>query len=180
MAEVSTPERAALWRAAWRGEDVWEALFEGYRAAVDWPVAAFWPQLMRVYPEAKILLTIRDAHSWYRSARNTIFQRMMDRERLADPSQHERVSMAREIIASGTFDDRLDDEAHCIDVFEANVARCKAEVPRDRLIVFEASQGWAGLCEPLGLPIPDREYPSVNSTAEFRARWAMGASPDNA
>ena len=70
MAEVAThPEHADLWLRAWRGEDVWDALFTGYRAAVDWPAAAFWPRLMERYPAAKVLLSLRDGESWFKSAR---------------------------------------------------------------------------------------------------------------
>ena len=44
MAELfSHPEHVPLWHAAARGSmPDWHALFRGYRAAVDWPVASFW------------------------------------------------------------------------------------------------------------------------------------------
>ena len=77
MSEVVVhPEHTDLWLDAWRGMDIWKSLFAGYQAAVDWPTAAFWPQLMLVYPKAKIVLSIRDAEEWYASAVNTIFQSM--------------------------------------------------------------------------------------------------------
>jgi hypothetical protein len=50
-----------------------EDLFRGYRAAVDWPAAAFYEELMERYPEAKIILTVRDPDKWYESARSTIY-----------------------------------------------------------------------------------------------------------
>jgi hypothetical protein len=43
-------------------------------------------------------------------------------------------------------------------------------VPAERLLVFEASQGWAPLCEFLGQPVPTTEFPRVNTTEEFQAR----------
>ena len=40
---MNHPEHVPLWRAAHRGESIdWEALFTGYRAAVDWPTCNFW------------------------------------------------------------------------------------------------------------------------------------------
>jgi hypothetical protein len=38
----------------------WERLFGGYQAAVDWPVVMYYKDLMTVYPEAKVILTVRD------------------------------------------------------------------------------------------------------------------------
>ena len=85
MAEVAThPEHAELWLRAWHGEDVWDTLFSGYRAAVDWPAAAFWPRLMERYPDAKVLLSLRDPESWFRSASGTIFQSMEHARRSAE------------------------------------------------------------------------------------------------
>lgn len=172
MSEV-TPEHVPLWHGAAKGENVWSELFDGYQAAVDWPASAYWPELMAIYPEAKVLLTVRDPESWYKSISNTIFQRMKNTERASDPVQAERFRMSYELIAERTFGGKLDDRQACIDVFNANIERCKKEVPADRLIVFDGTMGWSGLCDPLRVPIPDEPYPSVNTTNEFRARWNM-------
>ena len=41
---------------------------------VDWPAAYHWRELIDVYPDAKVLLSVRDADSWVRSMENTITQ----------------------------------------------------------------------------------------------------------
>ena len=66
MMEVMRNEsHAAQWRKAARGEAVdWDALYTGYRATVDWPSASFWRELRAVYPEAKVILTLRDSPRW--------------------------------------------------------------------------------------------------------------------
>ena len=46
----------------------WEHLFEGFRAAVDWPSVLYWRDLVRAFPEAKVVLTYRSPESWWRSA----------------------------------------------------------------------------------------------------------------
>ena len=85
MAEVAEhPEQVELWCAAWRGEHPWSELFDGYQAAVDWPAAACWQRLLRVYPDAKVVLTVRDAEDWYESATPTIFKSMKDGLRSPD------------------------------------------------------------------------------------------------
>lgn len=68
------PEHAPVWEAAVRGEPVdWQRVFACYQSTVDWPGTACYEQLMAAYPQAKILLTIRDPQGWYESARATIY-----------------------------------------------------------------------------------------------------------
>lgn len=68
------PEHVAPWEAATREEPVdWEELFEGYRATVDWPGAACYKELMKAYPDAKVLLSVRGPEGWYESTKNTIY-----------------------------------------------------------------------------------------------------------
>ena len=179
MAEVAEhPEHAALWTEAWRGGSPWETLFDGYAAAVDWPVAAFWSRLMARYPEAKVILTVRDPEAWYRSAVNTIFRSMKQGLRSGDPALETRLAMAKEIIIDGTFGGDLDDKANAIAVYRANVAKARA-VPAERLIVFDPATGWRPLCAGLGVPVPDSPYPHINTTAEFVERWRGGPPTRN-
>lgn len=178
MAEVMAhPEHAELWRAAWRGANPWERLFDGYAAAVDWPAAAFWPRLMAFYPDAKVLLTVRDAERWYKSASDTIFRSMKDGLRSPDPARRARLAMAHEIIINGTFGGDLDDKANAIAVYQANIAQAHREVPPKRLIVFDPKDGWQPLCRALGLPVPDAPYPHANTTEEFFERWRLNPEP---
>ncbi len=173
MMEVRNhPEHVELWRAAWRGKADWERLFDGYQAAVDWPAAAFWPELMTVYPDAKVILTLREPEGWYRSASNTIFRRMGSSFEPDDLATRNQLAMAREIIRDGTFGGDLSDRHNALRVFDANTRRCLTEVPAERLIVYNAGDGWNGLCGPLGIPVPDAPYPHVNTTEEFQARAA--------
>ena len=177
---MADPEHVGLWRAAWRGDDPWERIFDGYAAAVDWPAAAFWPRLMAFYPQAKVLLTVRDAKRWYKSARDTIFQSLRDSLRSPDAARRKRARMAHEIIVDGTFGGDLDDPARAIAIYEANVARVYSDVPADRLIVFDPKDGWQPLCEALGVAPPDEPYPHVNTTAEFHERWGRNAPSQGA
>ena len=58
------PEHIETWRAAARGDAVdWERLFDGYVAAVDWPVARFYKELLAIYPDAKFILS-RSVRFW--------------------------------------------------------------------------------------------------------------------
>ncbi len=47
------------------------------------------------------------------------------------------------------------------------VADVKAHVPPERLLIFEAKDGWAPLCKFLGVPEPDEPYPRTNDTQQM-------------
>jgi hypothetical protein len=66
------------------------------------------------------------------------------------------------------FDWEEPTRAHCIAVYERNVARVLAEVPPGRLLVHRLGDGWGPLCAFLGVPVPDAPYPSSNSTDSFQ------------
>ncbi len=166
MKEVmGNPRQTALWRSAARGEVVdWDAAFAGYRSAVDWPAAYFWRQLSAHYPDAKVLLTVRSAESWYESMSNTILQVL---ESSTDPD-----SVGLRMIGQGVFGGRLGDRAHAIAVYERNNAEVQAAFPRQRLLTYHLGDGWQPLCRFLDKPIPDVPFPRTNSTEEFKAMIA--------
>jgi hypothetical protein len=71
------------------------------------------------------------------------------------------------------FDHRMHDKEKVISVFKAHNARVREVIPADRLLVYEVAQGWAPLCDFLGVPVPDGPMPKVNSTEEFQGRLAQ-------
>ena len=75
MLEVrERPGDPDVWGDAYEGRlPNWKTFFEGYQAAVDWPSAPFWRELSEAFPDAPILLSVRDADGWWKSAANTIF-----------------------------------------------------------------------------------------------------------
>jgi len=67
--------------------------------------------------------------------------------------------MSTDLIANDVFGDRATDGEHAIAVFNAYEDEVKASVPADRLLVFQARDGWEPLCRFLGKPVPDTPYP---------------------
>ena len=180
MSEVVTnPKHSELWLRAWKGEFIWDDIFNGYQAAVDWPVAAFWPELMEAYPRAKIILSIRDPEAWYESAKNTIFKSMDEGMRSENLEIRKRITMAKEIIVEGTFNGELNNKEHCIRIYNENIDRCKRDVESERLIIFDPKDGWQSLCGQLKCPIPNADYPFINTTKEFEERWRNRKDPAN-
>src|SRR5215212_2915007 len=66
--ETSVPQ----FRKAFEGDADWDEIFEGKQSEVDWPASYHWRELMEVYPDAKILLSVRSADGWVRSMDQTI------------------------------------------------------------------------------------------------------------
>jgi hypothetical protein len=181
---VGDPERVALWLEAARrkaaGEPIaWERLFAGYRATVDWPSVYFWRELVAAYPNAKVVLTVRDPERWYASAGDTILRltepraadgspiplapEVVERRKLLDP-------LVDAVLFQGTFQGRVADREFALGVFRGHIEAVRAEVPAERLLVFEVGQGWDPLCRFLGVPVPEGEaFPHVNERAAFRA-----------
>src|ERR671916_717534 len=113
------PEHVPIWEAASQGKSVdWEELFSGYRATTDWPACTFYKKLMDRYPDAKVILTVRDPDRWYDSTRNTIYARSMSFHRWTTPPIRRIVSMIFEVIWTGTFGGRFEDRDHAIGVFK--------------------------------------------------------------
>jgi len=171
MLEVSLNEgHVQLWRAIERGEDVdLEALFEGYQASVDWPSCNYWRQQLEVFPDAKVILSRRDPQRWYESVMNTIYPSTLAGMKSDDPEIKARLEMVFEVIWDGVFSGRMDDKDHVIAIFEAHNQSVIDQVPADRLLVFDASQGWQPLCDFLEVPVPEGPYPRTNTTEDFLA-----------
>ncbi|WP_428264587.1 sulfotransferase family protein [Haliangium sp.] len=152
-----------------RGETVdWDALFDGYRATVDYPGCMFYRPLMERYPQAKVILTVRDPDKWYESAHSTIYPAGRPDDLPAPPpSLAEHMRMVSRLVWDGHFGGRFADRAHAIQVFQDHIEEVKQTVPAERLLVYEVREGWAPLCAFLDVPVPDEPFPRTNSRPEF-------------
>ena len=181
MTEVlAHPDHVRVWDAAGRGEPVdWEALFRGYQATVDWPGCNFYQEYLRLYPDAKVVLTVRDPGRWYDSARQTIYavgRAFPGWVTPFLPRMRRFLRMVDRLIWDGMFRGRFEDRTHAIGVFDRHNAEVKRVVPPDRLLVYEVKEGWGPLCEFLGVPVPEgKPFPHLNDTEEFRSGILRGA-----
>ena len=172
------PQDVAVWEAAAKGEPIdWSRLFAGYQATVDWPSCAFYEELMKAYPDARIILTVRDPESWYESAKNTISRKPSRISFLAARSfmtkafsslERSRRRVIKAIVWQGTFDDKFDDRQHAITIFKQHNEDVKQRVPPEKLLVYEVKEGWEPLCAFLGVEVPrDKPFPHLNTRDDF-------------
>lgn len=174
MIEVMQNEGASdHWMKATLGEPVdWDVVFKGYVATVDWPACNFYRELAEFYPEAKILLSLRDPERWWESVHNTIYRAMTAELANMPPPVQERMKMARTLVLEKTFNGRFEDRDYAISVFNAHNEAVKSAFPSERLLVFDAKQGWEPLCAFLGVEVPDEPFPRVNTTGDFESTMA--------
>ncbi|KXZ45276.1 hypothetical protein GPECTOR_56g372 [Gonium pectorale] len=170
-------KEAARNQAAGRPID-WQPIYGpgGYTATVDWPSARFYKELFAANPNAKVILTVRESASkWYDSVLETIWQAGKIGMGVRPPpylvpffrTYTDHYTMVNEVIWGGTFQGRIEDREYAIKVYEQHIAEVKRSIPADRLLVFQAREGWGPLCQFLGQPVPDVPYPNVNDAAEF-------------
>jgi hypothetical protein len=168
------PEHIDTWVDALHGRPVdWKTFFKNYQATVDYPGCNYYKELMAIYPNAKVILTVRDPEKWYESAYHTIYAISKVIPSWIGYINPQRAKL-REIIGDqiwkrqfGNFEDRQQSIATFVKYNED----VKQYVPPERLLIFEVKQGWEPLCQFLGVPIPqDKPFPHLNDTAEFRQR----------
>ncbi|KAA5838101.1 sulfotransferase family protein [Saccharopolyspora hirsuta] len=165
---IAQPERVHDWTRALDGEvSDWDTVLGGFASTVDWPGCTFWRELADFYPDAKVLLTVRDPQKWYDSVHSTIYQFVQEEPGDDDFSSKLR-PMVERMIWNGTFDGRFDDREHAIEVFEEHNAAVQAAVPADRLLTYQVGEGWQRLCDFLGVPVPEEDFPHVNDAASIR------------
>lgn len=174
MTEVfENPWHVPLWTAANEGRPVdWKRLFQGYEATVDWPACTFYKELMEAFPDAKVLLSVRDPEKWYESTYNTIYSgpRRFPISVLKKviPPVRKMSRMADGIVWERTFKGRFEDKPFALEVFRQHIEDVKKHVPADRLLVYEVKEGWEPLSRFLGVEVPNKPFPRLNDTADFQ------------
>lgn len=175
----SDSDRARRWAplASPEVEPDWDYVLEGFRSCVDWPAAFFWRELADAYPEAKVVLTVRDPHTWIASMQTLIADgpARLQTEKLA-PEMAGLVEnmmttrpLLERMIRDGLGSDRafgeLLDEKDSLMAFERHVATVKESLPAERLLVFDVREGWEPLCRFLGVDVPAGEpFPHLNDS----------------
>ena len=157
------PDHTQVWHDASLGKmPDWVEFFHDYGAVVDWPACAFWPEIRAAYPDALVLLSVRDADAWWQSASTTIFTTFEGRN-------SERQDML-DALFENRFTSRIDDREAAIAAFEAHNARVRESVPASQLLEWQAGEGWEPICRALDLAVPSEPFPHTNTTEEFLAR----------
>ena len=161
-------------------EEAFEALFGGYKATVDYPGCMFYEDFMKMNPDAKVILTVRDSpEAWAKSVDDTIFRGHRKSNWFSRQIHHLVAAMfldsphqlvISKIMIQTHGVDAEDPKTDLAQMYTDWANRVKETVPAEKLLVFNVKQGWKPLCDFLGVPVPDIPFPRINSTKEFRSQ----------
>ncbi|SAM02559.1 hypothetical protein [Absidia glauca] len=174
MVKNDPDQDVGVWNRAYDNpethEDEWEKVYGKYRAAIDWPTAAFYEELSQCYPEAKVILTVRSPESWFKSMHKTSFPILLSDTTGFSQNTIDAFDMSRHVILEGLMEKDLEkiyDEAFMCRYFEEHIEKVKRTIPADRLLIYEIGSGWEPLCKFLGKDVPNEPYPSTNNQDSF-------------
>jgi hypothetical protein len=174
----------ARWEDALDGRPDWDATFAGYNSSVDWPGSFFYRELREVYPDAKLLLSVRSGESWANSMIQTISALLYGdtlmhdlsraRGRIDPPWAGFTRLMKRMWKQSGLLPEGSELDAA---VLARQMERYNAEVQAtfDDVLVWSPADGWEPICELLEVPVPDEPFPHVNDSRGFESMLVGGS-----
>ena len=121
---------------------------------------------MDEFPDAKILLNVRDPEAWYNSMYGTIYAIQPAFSFWFPPVVRK---LHDDIIWNGHFKGNFEDREKTIEDYKAWIDEVKKTVPAERLLVYNVKQGWAPLCAFLGVPVPEgKPFPFINEKKSFQ------------
>jgi hypothetical protein len=172
MLEVrERPDDPDVWGDAYGGRSPdWHSFFQDYQATIDWPAAPFWLELSEAFPDAIILLSVRDPDAWWASASTTIFPALATYF-APDAPDDGWTRMGVGMMTSFTPNWRNEDAAKS--AFVAYNDAVRASAPPERLVEWQTSDGWEPICAALGLAVPTRPFPHLNTAADTRAELGL-------
>lgn len=175
-----------VWDRAIDGDADWGQIFNGFEATVDWPGGYFWRELADEYPDAKVLLSVRDPEDWEPSFRETVWNMghgenlvhlLSSARGLVDPRWARYTELVEHMFwgPKGTFAAGHAQPEQLIEGFVRHNEEVKRAVPAERLLVWDIKEGWGPLCEFLGVEVPAQPVPHANDRDTFVGRVIDGA-----
>lgn len=182
--ERDRKEHISFWKGLQTGDvpvtpDSFKEFFDqrDFVAGVDFPFSNYYKILMEAYPNAKVILTVRDPGRWFEStqslaqiqsiAKNPPYAWFLWCIGLAsmtnmavgvNPQLRQLIMMNR-------------DKEGAVDFYEKWVNDVKCHVPKDRLLVFSVKDGWGPVSTFLNVPVPTIDFPNVNDKATMQRRY---------
>jgi hypothetical protein len=174
-----------LWHRATDGTIEWDEILGAFGSTVDWPGGFFYRELVEAYPDAKVLLSVRDPEAWERSMRDTVWEvwhgdtlmkHVSDARAEIDPEWAEFRRLMHRLLWTdrAPFAGDHQDRQWLIDAFNRYNEQVQRDVPAERLLVWEVKEGWEPLCRFLEVDVPDAPFPNVNDKTTFIERVVGG------
>lgn len=162
------------------GTTDWDGLYSGFDATVDFPCYPWYKEHMKQYPDARVILTVRDFESWHKSVSGTVMTAgpQTPGEKIAMMGKLLTSSRARKVVSCiklfkdkffrREFEGRFSDKSYAEAKWNAHLEEVKSHVPKEKLLVYDVREGWAPLCKFLGVAEPKDPLPHLNKKENFK------------
>ena len=162
---------------------------DGYDAVLENPTCDIYRDFMRRFPNAKVILTVRDTPEIFESSWKTLFKTMSITEepfRWSFPSPFGWVPMFQQLKKirhfMGTTHLKLEpgalthgwkekEDGWIAQQYQRHNQDIIEHVPKDNLLIFNVKEGWEPLTDFLGCEVPvDHEFPhsKINTTKSLK------------
>jgi hypothetical protein len=158
------------WSRLAAGESMdWEWLLRDFRATSDFPICLYYRELIAAFPDARVVLTVREPMAWVASVRALYEDAFLVRSRRPE-NQSGRGRIWVDTVRTLVWDRMGDmsDDASLARIYQDHIQAVQEAVDPDRLLVFEVTEGWRPLCSFLDVRVPDAAFPHVNDRASLR------------
>ncbi|RMY06178.1 hypothetical protein D0868_06005 [Hortaea werneckii] len=152
----------------------WDGLLGHVSATTDSPANLFGEELVRLYPETKVVLVDRGVESWFASWMafcENAYDPFIGLLGKLDPGFLGRITAVGGCITSITAGfARNEHEARVRSkkAYRHHYRDVREFVPKERLLEFRLEEGWGPLCAFLGREVPDVPFPHVNEKESNR------------
>jgi hypothetical protein len=183
------PRGIEFWEALEKGKTVdFDTFFRDYNAISGFPGYLFAREILEKYPNAKVILSVRDPEDWYDDISNTVFQTGPSHVNKAyakeagkiDPYLADCISRIHALqtrnLEDGFFEGRFADRNYAVQRYVQWNEDVKKKFPTDQLLVYQIKEGadWPPFCEFLGVPVPEKPFPHLNPPEVFHNRSTSG------
>jgi hypothetical protein len=146
------------------GTPEWDELLEGFVASDDWPASMFFAPLSKVNPDAIVILSTRtSAAEWLQSLEATVLP-------VARESRKADWTGGRDLLTlferfTGTTEWDSPEILHA--AYNRHNATVRRSIAPERLVDWQAGDGWEPICSALGVAVPDEPFPWVNKREDW-------------
>ncbi|KAE8382390.1 hypothetical protein BDV26DRAFT_288671 [Aspergillus bertholletiae] len=162
-----------------------DAIIGDCEAVTGSQIAVLGREFINAYPDAKVILNVRDSDQWHRSACNTFGVLMSGLGYSMLPYFHPQLYWRKryyEEMIQAYFHGSLADNGKW--VYEEHCAKIRGLVHHEQLLEWQVQDGWEPLCRFLGREVPQQDFPHGNTPGQmiasvgnlymeewFRAAW---------
>ena len=159
--------------------DDWDDMLGNYQAVTDSPAICFAEELIKAYPEAKVVLVERDIERWYQSFEVMIremYNPIVSVLRILDPQLLGPLATLYYYVYKDRkgfcrTDNKEELQATARKLYREHYDDVRRLCPEERLLDFQLEDGWGPLCDFLGKEKPGVPFPRLNEGAALAEKF---------